>query len=130
MLETISLIVSVAAGLLSSVKVIDDMGGIKRTTASFFLEEIAATLDEVVLKFKHNEIPHGACEQMRHYALNIPTTMKGMVDADKLIEYSNELYYAHEIELLYKDVMNDKDKLVELEKAAGMFRAASVLVKL
>lgn len=130
MLETISLIVSVASGILSSLHVSSDMRGIKRTTASLFLTEVALTLDEVVTKFKSNEVPHGACEKMRMYAMNFPSALEGLLDSDKLVEYGNKLYYAHEVEMLYKDIMNDKSKLVELEKTAGMFHAAAQLVKI
>jgi len=130
MLETVSLIVSVASGLLAVVQSTKDIGGIKRNKVSFFLEEIALTLDEVVTKFKQNEVPHGACEKMKQYALNLPSVLDGMMEVDKLIDYSNRLYYAHELELLYKDVMQDKQKLVELETAAGFFHSAATMAKL
>ena len=130
MLETISLIVSVAAGVLSSLDVVKNVQGIKRAKASFFLEEIATTIDEVVTKFKNNEVPHGACMRMRQYSLHFVDTLEGLIDTEQLISYSNMLYYAHELELLYKDVQDDNNKLVELEKAAGMFRAAAMLAKI
>lgn len=130
MLETISLIVSVASGLLASVQSIKDMRGVKRATASIFLSKIAFTIDEVVEKFKKGEVPHGACEQMKMFALNLPSTLDGILPIEQLIDYSNKLYYAHEIEMLYKDVMSDESKLEELEKVAGMFHAAAELVKL
>lgn len=130
MLETISLIVSVASGLLSGVQSIKDMRGVKRATASIFLGKIAFTIDEVVEKFKKGEVPHGACEQMKMFALNLPSALEGIIPIEDLIDYTNKLYYAYEIEMLYKEVMDDQSKLVELEKASGMFHAAAELVKL
>lgn len=130
MLETISLIVSVASGILTSLQVTKDVRGVKRATASIFLSEIAMTIDEVVMKFKNNEVPHGACEKVRMYAMNLPSVLDGFIESDKLIDYGNKLHYAHELELLYKDVMNDRSKLIELEKVAGMFHAAAALTKI
>lgn len=130
MLETISLIVSVASGVLTAIQTTQSLGGLKRNKTCLFLTEVALTLDEVVVKFKNNEVPHGACERMKHFAMNMPNILEGALPTDELMDYTNKLYYAHEIEMLYKEVMDDKSKLVELEKAAGMFHAAATIVKL
>lgn len=130
MLETISLIVGVASGILTAIQSVKNLNELKRNKACLFLTEVALTLDEVVIKFKNNEVPHGACERMKNFALNMPKVLEGLLPQDQLVDYTNKLYYAHEIEMLYKDVMDDKSKLVELEKAAGMFHSAATIVKL
>ena len=130
MLETISLIVSVASGILTTIQSTKNLSELKRNKACLFLTEVALTLDEVVVKFKNDEVPHGACERMKHFAINMPRVLEGTMPPDTLVDYTNKLYYAHEVEMLYKDVMNDKSRLIELEKAAGMFHAAATVVKL
>ena len=130
MLETISLIVSVASGILTTIQSTKNLSELKRNKACLFLTEVALTLDEVVVKFKNDEVPHGACERMKHFAINMPRVLEGTMPQDTLVDYTNKLYYAHEVEMLYKDVMNDKSRLIELEKAAGMFHAAATVVKL
>lgn len=130
MLETISLIVSVASGVLTAIQSTKNLSELRKNKACLFLTQISLTLEEVVLKFKNNEIPHGACERMKNYALRLPDVLEGLIPTDQLVEYTNKLYYAHEIEMLYKEVTDDKSKIVELEKAAGMFQAAATIIKL
>jgi len=130
MLETISLIVTVASGILTTIQSVKNLNEVKRNKAGVFLTQVGLTLEEVVMKFKNNEVPHGACERMKHFAMNIPIVLEGILPFDQLVDYTNKLYYAHEIELLHKDVMDDKSRLIELEKAAAVFHTAATIIKL
>jgi len=129
MLESISLIVSVASGILNAVQSATALKGTRRANVSVFLGEIADTLDIVVNKFKAGEIPHGACQEMLMYAQNL-SVLDGILPVDTIMDYTNKLMYAHNVEMLYATISNDSTQLIELEKAAGTFRAASNLMKI
>jgi hypothetical protein len=129
MLESIALIVGVASGILSSLQSAKSISGIQKTNISLLMEQIAGTLDLVVIKFKGGEVPHGACEELRMYAQNL-SVLEGALSCDEVLDYTNKLMYAHNVEMLYVSVSNDPSQLIELEKAAGTFRAAAHLMKI
>lgn len=129
MIESISMIFGVAASLLSTALSLKNVQREKRIRASEFFTDVADTLDNAVEKLKVNEVPHGACEQMRQYALNIKEILDGIVDPFDATRYSHELYHAHEIERLLIDVQNNPDGLKKLEIAAGNFRAVATIFK-
>lgn len=130
MLETIALIVSVAIGILSGISSIKGLTTERKSQMVDLFSTIADTIDEAVTKFKANEVPHGACERMRQYALQLPSVLSGHLDDTKLAMYSQQLYEAHQIEQLYMEVQKDSEQLVNLEKAASAFRVAANLIKL
>jgi hypothetical protein len=130
MLETVAIIATVATGLLSSLGTVKGLKTEQKLKISHFFTTIADTIDTAVTKFKANEIPHGACEEMRRYAIELPIVLGGHIDEYKLQTYSEELYRAHDIEQLYMSVQKNPDSLVELEKAASAFRVASNIIKL
>jgi hypothetical protein len=130
MLETIAIIVSVATGILSSLGTVKGLTVDQKIAMSNFFGTIADTIDVAVTKFKANEVPHGACEEMRRYAIELSTILGGHIDEHKLQTYSEELYRAHDIEQLYMSVQKNPDNLIELEKAASAFRVASNIIKL
>jgi hypothetical protein len=129
MIETIGIIVSVATGILSGIGTVKGLQSDRKNTISQFLNVIADTIDEAVVKFKNDEIPHGACERMRRYATEFPYTLEGYMETDKLQTYAEELHRAHEIEQLYKTVRDNPESIVELEKAASAFRVAANMIK-
>ena len=131
MLETISLIVSVASGILTALQSAKDLrlSGIHKSSIYLFLDEMANLLDTVVVKFKAGEVPHGACEELRIYSQNM-SLLHDVIPAEQVVDFSNKLLYAHNIELLHMSVSKDPSQLIELEKAAATFRAASRLMKL
>lgn len=132
MLEHISLIVEVASGIVSSLSIINSMsiGKHERNNRAQLLLAISETLTEVVETFKRDAIPHGECETMREYVKFLPSALKGIVEDTLIQDYSDKLYRAHNVEMLYLTIQEDKNHLIELETAAGYFKAASNLMKL
>lgn len=130
MIETIALIVSVSTGVLSSIVALRGLQHERKQRIEDFFNLMADTIDSAVVKFKANEIPHGACDAMRNYALQLPSVLEGAISDEKLQMYSEQLYRAHEIEQLNIAVQENPDGLVELEKAASGFRVAANLIKL
>jgi hypothetical protein len=102
----------------------------KKQKASSLLNNIASTIEDAIQKFKNNEIPHGSCEQMRLYSKEFHEILTGIVDYPNLHEYADRLYHAHDIENWLMSVRENSQSLVELEKAAGYFRASATLIKL
>lgn len=128
MIESISLIVAVASSLASILTLTKQVTDDKTENVIYFLNDIASTLEEAIEKFKNNEVPHGACEKMRQYSQIFPDVLQGIVNDERLQEYSRMLYAAHDIELLMISA-RDENALTELEKAVGYFRASATIIK-
>lgn len=130
MIESISLILSVASSLVTILTFTKHVNDDKTQNAINFLNDIASTIEDAIVKFKNNEIPHGSCEKMRLYAKDFPVVLDGMVGENYLQEYSDRLYHAHDIENWLISVRENKNALIELEKAVGYFRASANLIKI
>lgn len=130
MLESIALIAGVASSILSAVGYVKGLNTERKHNISEFFLNIADTVDSAVLKFKNGEVPHGACDMMRRYAMELPAVLDGTMDANKIQEYSDTLYQAHDIESLHMAVQKDENALVELEKTASKFRVAANVIKI
>jgi len=102
----------------------------KQQVADIFAQ-IADTLTEAVEKLRQNEIPHGACQSLAHYGQVLPSILSGVINDGAAHFYGTQLVQAHNVESLIIAVRDGgADQLVELEKAAGIFRAASYTVVL
>lgn len=130
MLETVALIVGVASSILSSIGYVKGVDKEQKIAVSELFNNIADTLDEVVSKFKANEVPHGACNTIRQYAMELPTVLSGILPAEKVAQYSDELYQAHNVESLLMATQQNPDSLIQLEKAASSFRVAANIIKI
>lgn len=129
MLESIALIIGVASSLLTCMGYVKQLGTDRKERIENYFTAIADTIDLAVSKFKNDEIPHGACDMMQQYALEMPSVLDGIILPEKLQEYSHKLHQAHNIEMLYIQVKNNESALIELEKAASIFRVAATVVK-
>lgn len=129
MIESIAIITGIASAILNAVISLKNIQTEKKKKVYDFFIEIADTLDEAITKFKNNEVPHGACEQMRQYALRMPEVLDGVLDRFDVQNYSHGLYHAHDIERLLISVREDANAMTQLEIAAGNFRAAASLFK-
>ena len=125
----ISLIASIAASLFSMALHVKGLGNEKKKDLSTFFTEIADTLDEAITKFKADEVPHGSCARMRHYAFELPKILDGVVDKEVAFRYSYDLERAHQIETLLIELRDDPTAMTKLEIAAGNFRAIGTVFK-
>lgn len=130
MIEIISLLVSVGSAFLTLVTHLEEKNKHKRNNAAQTLSFIGETLDEVVEKFKMNEIPHGACQIIGELSKTLPEVFDGLIDKDKIHELSQKLYEAHNVEQLYLAIQNDNTSLIQLEKAAKHFHLSANLLKI
>lgn len=130
MLETIALITGVASSILSSIGYVKGINKEQKIAVSDLFNHIADTIDDAVRQFKNNEVPHGACDAIRRYAMEIPTTLSGVLSVEKVEQYSEELYRAHNVESLLMAIQQNPDNLIELEKAASSFRVAANIIKI
>lgn len=130
MLETISIIVGVATSILSAIGHIKSVSAEKKIQISSLFISIADTLDRCVTEFKNNQIPHGACDELRRYALELPKVLGDVISEEKTNQYSNDLFQAYNVESLLMVTQQHPEQLIELEKAASAFRVASNVVKL
>lgn len=130
----ITTILEVATGLFSMIaaaKTVKDNFSnaeqVEKIAETF--RQIANTLDRAVAELKNNETPHGACQELAHYASVLPTITAGALESNQVSYYSSRLMEAHNVEQLLMTLTNNKDEqLAELQKAAGLFRAASYTI--
>lgn len=130
MIEIISLIVSVGSTFVTLVSHLEEKNKHKRNNAAQTLSFIGETLDEVVKKFKINEIPHGACQIIGDLSKTLPDVFAGLIEDNKIHELSDKLYEAHNVEKLYMTIQNDETALPQLEKAAKYFHLSAQLIQL
>lgn len=101
----------------------------KQELSAFFLA-ISKELDVVVETLRNNEIPHGSCATIQHFATEFPNKLQGLLEPVKIYKYSSALQEAHNVEMLYMNVREDPSCLIELEKASGLFRGLALTILL
>lgn len=93
------------------------------------LSEIAELLDEVAYDLEAGDYPHGKCAQMDLLSKYLYNELNGKISEEYLHLLVDNLNYATELEKLYA-YKGDPEKIKDIEKAAGYFRAAGVLATL
>lgn len=111
--------------LFSKIKITNDE---KKKKISESLVQISALIFKVIESLENNEYPHGACETMQILSRNLGELLDGEIDDSLLEELERSLIEATEFERLYAE--RGKESLIELEKAAGRFDAAAIMIKL
>lgn len=128
MIELISIIAATGSsimGIIQSVKRIDKE---RKEIISTFLVKIADTIDEAAEDLSNDIMPNGTCQMMQEFAVSLPTILKGISTRQTLLDLSDEMYRAYNIESLYQLNQTDKSYIDELRKAAGKFRAAAIMI--
>ena len=93
-----------------------------------YFSDIATLLEEVSALLRTGEYPHGKCAELGALADLMPQTLAGLLPDEDIQTNKDKLRAAHEVELLYSQLdplMSEESqkRLVELDEAAGQFRA-------
>ena len=94
-------------------------------------EAIADTLSRVVVDVRRDEVPHGACQEMRAYADRFPLVAGPVLgaEADHMGELLERAAGVEELLWELKDVPDPAAELTKLERAGGRFRAEAALLR-
>ena len=90
--------------------------------------KIAATLKNVVVALRRQEVPHGDCAKMQAYGQQLPDAIGDLIGMAKAQELSYKLLNAYEVEGLLAQFSRTVDvagSLADLEKAAAYFEVAA-----
>jgi len=104
--------------------------------AADYLNTISQILTDTADMLSKKQVPHGQCEALKSCADDFADVMKDFIIEDKLNDLSERLKSSWEIERAYAELdqlqfERDADqKIIELRKAAGYFRAVSAKILL
>lgn len=96
------------------------------------LEKISECLLTVKLSVKGGTVPHGECARLESYSRDLPELLEGVVSPARAKALGTTLLSAYNVEGLAIDLLDmpDKEKhLVEIEVAAGQFKASADLLR-
>lgn len=127
----IDIIVSIAKSIWEVALDIKGKNRDKIERGASFLNEISQILLDAADSLTEKKVPHGKCQELKEHAEEFKKIMEGFIDDSKLHELSDKLLNAWEIESAYYELeklqFDDKadEKIIELRKAGGYFRAVS-----
>jgi hypothetical protein len=104
----------------------------RRDRIAEYFATLGKTLGEVAGSLRKDEIPHGKCAAMQHFATELPKTVAGVVSDAEANDYARRLADAYEVEMLWGELRGAPDrerKLAQLERAAGLFEAIAATVR-
>ena len=129
-MEIISLLLSVSVAVFDFASHVGVKSEEKKKQVADFLQAISDTLMIVADKLAIDEVPHGACMNMRDYALALPQILDGLMEADKAQELSDMLLHAHNVEMLIIETREDKSSLERIRFASWRFNAAALILRM
>lgn len=106
-----------------------------KKSASFFLQKIGTTLNEVAASLENNVYPHDKCSEIYSYLINFKTILNDKISTDKIQELDNYISNAYRVEQLLGQLNQLRvDERIEniniLKSTAGSFIAASTIINL
>lgn len=130
MFDIISLILSVSVAIFDFASHVGMKSEEKKKQVADFLQAISDTLMTVADKLSVDEVPHGACLNIRDYALELPRILDGLMEADKAQELSDMLLQAHNVEMLIIETREDKSSIERIRFASWRFNAAALIIRM
>ena len=102
----------------------------KDRVADYF-DSLATLVESVAASLRRGEYPHGSCAQLHTLASLMTTTLEGLIGEDEARDYQERLLGIWQIEQLFGDLQSmspkqAENRLVEIEQAAGYFRAIAM----
>ncbi len=102
--DMIQVILDVAEKLFGLREQLEKARRERRDRIADYLSELSKTLSDVAESLRHNEVPHGKCQEMRVYAQKLPETTGDEIGAMQAQVYAKQLADAHEVEMLLAEV--------------------------
>lgn len=130
MMEVISLIVTVSSAIFSFIQNHNTVEEQKRKEIGEFLHSISHTLTVVAENLSADIVPHGACANMREYALNFPKIVDGYMPMEKAQELSDMLVHAQNVEMLIIETRENKQLIERIRFAAWRLEAAAIMIRM
>ena len=102
----------------------------RRDRLASYFSDLASLIESVSASLRVNQYPHGSCAQLQALAQLMSKTLKGLVDADEARQYQDKLLQVWKIEQLFGQLQGlpksqVSKRLVEMDEAAGFFRATA-----
>lgn len=99
-----------------------------RKRVAELLKSISDLLDSVATDLNNDIYPHGKCEAMRVLVQGLMEKLTHTLEPEKTKELYNTLMSVTELERMYAERNNDT--IIQLQKTAGKFYGASLLIKI
>ncbi|MEK6801963.1 MAG: hypothetical protein AABZ34_04760 [Nitrospirota bacterium] len=102
----------------------------RRDRLANYFSELAELIESVSASLKIKQYPHGSCAQLHTLAQLMQKTLRGLVESGQAREFQDRLMRVWEIEQLFSQLQSKSDsvvrkRLIELDEAAGFFRATA-----
>lgn len=102
----------------------------RRDRLASYFGDLASLIESVSASLRENKYPHGSCAQLHTLAQLMARTLKGLVEPEEARRYQEKLLRVWEIEQLFGELQGKPKatvakRLVELDEAAGFFRATA-----
>lgn len=100
----------------------------RRDRLAAYFSDLAGLIESVSASLKIQQYPHGSCAQLHALAQMMQKTLRGLVEPSQAQDYQERLMRVWEIEQLFGQLQDDqksRKSLVQLDEAAGFFRATA-----
>jgi len=102
----------------------------RRDRLANYFSELAELIESVSASLRTNQYPHGSCAQLHTLAQLMSSTLQGLVKPREARTFQKKLMRVWEIEQLFGELQGKpktrvNKRLVELDEAAGFFRATA-----
>jgi len=127
-----------ATTILNAIKTLFSFGGSlskasveRRGRMADLFEKVAECLDETAKEIRAGDFPHGRCQELLNYSVDLPAMIKDEVGAGKAQEIGSALVDAHSVEKLFalREGLEGREELRKLDEAAGDLRALANTVR-
>ncbi|MGB0653192.1 MAG: hypothetical protein ACPGQL_08320 [Thermoplasmatota archaeon] len=121
------------AGVFHSIAV--DLAGARRASrerAATLYDQIGACVMQVAQDLENDIQPHGPCQELEQYALDLPKVIKKRALKERVVALSEDLRRIHAIETLYPELERVPDRAAaigQLHGVAGSLRASANLLR-
>jgi hypothetical protein len=129
-MELITLLVGTAASIVSIVQGCTALRADQKRQLVQLFEQISDTIESAATTLEQGEVPHGSCVTMGALARALPEVLADLVPQQEVQEHTEILLRAHDLEQLVIVTRDNPQAVVQLQQAAGHFRAAATIAGL